>query len=59
MFGNIFESMLKAAVGVATLPVTLVADVATLGGVLTDKPVPYTADAVSDIVTNLKDASKP
>lgn len=58
MFG-ILESLTKAAVGAVTIPVALVADVVTLGGALTDKDRPYTADAVSDVVQNLKDAAKP
>ena len=58
MFGLI-ESLAKAAVGVVTLPVAVVADVITLGGALTDKDEPYTASAASDIVKNLSDATKP
>ena len=58
MFGMI-ESIAKAAVAVVTVPVAVVADVVTLGGALTDKDQPYTADAVSDLVDNLKDATKP
>ena len=56
---GMFESLAKAAVGVVTVPVAVVADVVTLGGVLTDKERPYTADAVSDVVQNLKDAAAP
>lgn len=56
---DILESLTKAAVGVITVPVAVVADVVTLGGALTDKDKPYTAEAVSDVVQNLKDASKP
>ncbi len=58
MFGMI-ESIAKAAVAVVTVPVAVVADVVTLGGALTDKDQPYTADAASDLVDNLKDATKP
>lgn len=58
MFGMI-ESLAKAAVAVVTVPVAVVADVVTLGGALTDKDQPYTADAVGDLVDNLKDATKP
>ena len=58
MFGLI-QSLAKAAVGVVTLPVAVVADVITLGGALTDKDEPYTASAASDIVKNLSDATKP
>ena len=58
MFGML-ESLTKAAVGAVTLPVSVVADVVTLGGSLTDKDKPYTAGTVSDIVKNLEDATKP
>ena len=58
MFG-LLESLAKAAVGVVTLPVTVAADVITLGGALTDKDEPYTASAASDIVKNLTNAVKP
>jgi len=58
MFGLI-EGLAKAAVGVVTIPVAVVADAVTLGGSLTDKNRPYTADAVSDVVKNLQNATKP
>ena len=58
MFGMI-ESLAKAAAAVVTVPVAVVADVVTMGGALTDKDQPYTADAVGDLVDNLKDATKP
>lgn len=58
MFG-ILESLTKAATAVITVPVSVVADVVTLGGSLTDKHRPYTADAVSDMMKNLKDATRP
>lgn len=57
MFGMI-ESLAKAAAAVVTVPVAVVADVVTMGGVLTDKDQPYTADAVGDLVDNLKDATR-
>ena len=58
MFGML-ESLTKAALGVVTVPLAVVADVVTLGGVLTDKSEPYTAEAVSDVVKNLKNAANP
>jgi len=58
MFGMI-ESLAKAAVAVVTVPVAVVADVVTMGGALTDKDKPYTAEAVEDFVDNLKDAATP
>lgn len=58
MFGLI-EGLAKAAVGVVTIPVAVVADAVTLGGSLTDKNRPYTADAVSDVVKNLQNVTRP
>ena len=58
MFGML-ESLVKAATAVVTVPVALVADVVTMGGALTDKDKPYTAEAVKDMVDNLRDASRP
>ena len=58
MFG-ILESLTKAGLAVITVPVAVVADVVTLGGAMTEKDQPYTASAVSDLVKNLKDATKP
>jgi hypothetical protein len=58
MFG-VLESLTKAAVGVVTLPVAVVADVVTMGGALTDKDEPYTAKAASDVLENLNNAAKP
>lgn len=49
----------KGAAAVVTVPVAAVADVVTLGGSLTDKRRPYVADAVSDMVANLKNATDP
>ena len=56
---GMLESLAKAATAVVTVPVAVVADVITLGGALTDKRKPYTAEAVEDFVDNLKDATKP
>lgn len=56
---DMLGSLAKAAVSVVTVPVAVVADVVTLGGALTDKDKPYTAEAVEDFVDNLKDATKP
>ena len=58
MFG-ILENLTKAVVSVARLPVSVVADVVTMGGQLTDRKRPYTADNVSDLVGNLENATKP
>ena len=56
MFGSLF----KAAVGVVIeTPLAVAADVATLGGALTDKKQPYTATAVQKVVQNIEDATDP
>lgn len=55
-----FNSLLKAAVGVVVeTPVSIVADAVTLGGVMTDQRSPYTAQALSKVVQNVKEATKP
>lgn len=56
---DILESLAKAAVSVVTLPVSVAADVVTLGGTLTDKDEPYTATNLSDAYQNLTNAAKP
>lgn len=58
MFGFL-DSLARAAVGVVATPVALVADVVTMGGVLTDKDKPYTAEVVGNVIQNLTDATKP
>lgn len=57
MFG-LLEDLTKAAVSVVRIPVGVVADAVTLGGSLTDKERPYTADAISDLLAALERASK-
>lgn len=53
-------SLGKAAVGlVVTTPVSLVADVITMGGACVDRREPYTATALRDVLRNVTDASKP
>lgn len=58
MFGFL-ESTVKAAASVVSVPVAVAADVVTLGGSLTDKERPYTAEACSDLVQNVKDMTRP
>jgi hypothetical protein len=57
MFG-IIESLAQAAVSVAKLPIDVAADVVTMGGVMTDKDKPYTAEGLEDLMRNLKAAVK-
>lgn len=59
MLGSIF-SLTKAVVGVVVeTPIAIAADVITLGGSLTDKQRPYTAEAVSKVVKNVQEATQP
>lgn len=54
------KSLGKAAVGlVVETPIAIVADVVTLGGVITDKEDPYTVTAVGKVVKNVSDATEP
>lgn len=53
------KNLLKAAVGVATAPVDVAADLITMGGALTDEEEPYTVKKVKEIKKNLDDASDP
>jgi hypothetical protein len=58
MFGAL-KNLTKATVGVLIeTPVAVVADVVTLGGALTDTKQPYTAEALSKVVKNVKKSTK-
>lgn len=56
---GLIESTVRAAASVVSVPVAVAADVVTLGGSLTDKERPYTAEACSDLMKNVKDMTKP
>lgn len=58
MFG-ILKSVVKAAAVVVDVPVAVVADAITLGGVLTDRKRPYTASAARRFVRNIEDIADP
>lgn len=54
---DMFNSLVKATVGVVIeTPLAVVADVVTMGGALTDKEVPYTADALEKVFENVKES---
>ena len=53
-----FKSLTRAAFNVASLPVEIVKDVATLGGVATDSPEPYTIRKLKQIQDNCEDAAE-
>lgn len=52
-------SALKAAPSVVSVPVSIAADVVTMGGAMTDKERPYTVEACADLVQNVKDMTTP
>jgi len=58
MFG-LLTSIVKTAAAVIDVPVSIAADVVTLGGALTDKDKPYTAEAAERLVQNVKDIADP
>ena len=59
MFG-MMKSLGKAAVGlVVETPIAVVADVVTMGGVLTDKKEPYRKTALGKVVDNVEQATDP
>ena len=54
MFGML-ENLTKAVVGVVVeTPLSVAADVVTLGGSLTDQEKPYTAQAIEKVVDNVQ-----
>lgn len=53
-----FKSLSKAVLGVAVLPVDIVADIVTVGGLITNKQRPYTVKRASDIMDNLNKATE-
>ena len=58
MFG-ILKNITKAVVGVATLPLDVAVDIVTMGGCLTDKAKPYTAEKLENIFSNVEKAVDP
>ena len=54
-----FGDLLKAAVGVVTLPLAVVKDTVTLGGTLADNEKSAIAESLKDIEQNIKNATKP
>ena len=58
MFG-MFKSLTKAVVGVVVSPVSIAADVITMGGVLSDRDEPYTVSSMRAVLQNLENAVDP
>lgn len=58
MFG-IINNLVKATVGVVIeTPIAIAADVITMGGAMTDKDKPYTAEALEKVVKNITETTK-
>ena len=58
MFG-ILESVTKAALGVVFSPVSVAADIITMGGALTDRDEPYTVSSLKAVMNNMNHAVDP
>lgn len=56
---KMLTSTIKAAASVVDVPVSVAADVVTMGGALTDKEKPYTAEAAARFVENVKNITEP
>jgi hypothetical protein len=57
MFG-ILGNLTKAVVGVVIeTPIAIVADVVTMGGILTDKDEPYTSSSIKKVVDNIENST--
>jgi hypothetical protein len=56
---GIFSNLTKAVVGIVIeTPVSIAADIVTMGGVLTDKDKSYTGTALKKVVKNVSEATK-
>ena len=51
-----FSALTKIIIDTALLPVAVIKDVLTLGGVTTDQPMSYTAQKIDDIKQDADDA---
>ena len=57
---KLLGDLTKAVVGVVVeTPIAVVADVVTMGGVLSDKDEPYTATALKGVMQNIENATDP
>lgn len=51
-----FGKLIKAGIDTVSIPVAIVKDVATMGGVLTDQRRPYTIKKLKDIGDDIQEA---
>ena len=56
---DIFKNLTKAALGAAFSPVSIAADMVTLGGVLSDRDEPYTVSSMRAVMRNIELAVNP
>lgn len=54
---DILSNLTKAAVGIVTSPIAMVADVVTLGGVLTDRKTTYTGEQAERVMESIEKAT--
>ena len=54
---GLFGKLLKTSFDVVTIPVDIVKDVATMGGILTDENKPYTAQKFDRLGDDLEEVS--
>ena len=52
---GLFGKLLKTTIDIATIPIDIVKDVATLGGALTDQDKPYTAQKFARLGDDLEE----
>lgn len=53
---KLFGQLVRTVVNVVTLPVAVAKDIATLGGVVTDEPEPYTAQKLKQLKDEAKES---
>lgn len=57
---KLLGDLTKAVVGVVVeTPVAIVADIVTMGGVLSDRDEPHTATALKGVIRNIENATRP
>ena len=59
MVFNLLGGIAKATLGIVFSPVSIAADIMTLGGTLTDRDEPYTVDSMRAVMRNLELAFDP
>lgn len=52
---SLFGALIKTTVNIATLPIDIIKDVVTLGGVITEQDKPYTLQKLDTIKEDIED----